>query len=230
MSVSGRRVSSSERESSGEMTEKLGFSVVAATSVTRRFSTNDRRQEHVLLGLGEAVHLVHEQHRPLPAGEPAPRLVEDGAHLPDAGGHGGDLNEAGPALPGRRRRRWWSCRCPADPRGTPTSAPGGQPTQRGTGASRCACPTTSSSDRGRMRTASGSPGGRRRPGCRPRTARRPRRRGPPGRPARRRRGPRSRGQRTERAARRIGRGGRPDGRDFYSAPRYPQLPTVVIHP
>jgi hypothetical protein len=38
-SVSGSRVSSSERDRSGEMTEKKGFSVVAATSVTQRFST-----------------------------------------------------------------------------------------------------------------------------------------------------------------------------------------------
>jgi hypothetical protein len=38
-SVSGSRVSSSERDSSGEMTLKNGFSVVAATSVTQRFST-----------------------------------------------------------------------------------------------------------------------------------------------------------------------------------------------
>jgi hypothetical protein len=39
LSVSGLRVSSSDRESSGEITEKLGFSVVAAISVTSLFST-----------------------------------------------------------------------------------------------------------------------------------------------------------------------------------------------
>ncbi len=38
-SVSGSRVSSSDRESNGEITEKNGFSVVAATRVTHRFST-----------------------------------------------------------------------------------------------------------------------------------------------------------------------------------------------
>jgi hypothetical protein len=38
-SVSGLRVSSSDRDSSGEITEKLGFSVVAAIKVTSRFST-----------------------------------------------------------------------------------------------------------------------------------------------------------------------------------------------
>ena len=37
--MSGRKVSTSERESSGEITLKLGFSVVAAMSVTSRFST-----------------------------------------------------------------------------------------------------------------------------------------------------------------------------------------------
>ncbi len=35
-------MSRSERESRGEFTEKLGFSVVAATSVTHRFSTLGR--------------------------------------------------------------------------------------------------------------------------------------------------------------------------------------------
>jgi len=38
-SVSGFKVSTSDRESSGAITLKLGFSVVAAISVTRRFST-----------------------------------------------------------------------------------------------------------------------------------------------------------------------------------------------
>ncbi len=42
-SVSEVRVSSSERESSGEITLKKGFSVVAATSVTQRFSTPGSR-------------------------------------------------------------------------------------------------------------------------------------------------------------------------------------------
>ena len=38
-SASGCSVSSRERDSSGEFTENDGFSVVAATSVTQRFST-----------------------------------------------------------------------------------------------------------------------------------------------------------------------------------------------
>ena len=59
-SDSGSRVSSSERDSSGEMTEKNGFSVVAPMNVTQRFST--RGQQRVLLGLVEPVHLVDEQH------------------------------------------------------------------------------------------------------------------------------------------------------------------------
>ena len=58
--MSGSRVSSSERDSSGEMTEKYGFSVVAAIRVTQRFSTAG--QQGVLLGLAEAVDLVEEEH------------------------------------------------------------------------------------------------------------------------------------------------------------------------
>jgi len=37
-------VSRRERESSGEITEKYGFSVVAAISVTQRFSTAGSRE------------------------------------------------------------------------------------------------------------------------------------------------------------------------------------------
>ena len=39
----GCRVSSSERESSGEITENDGFSVVAAMRITQPFSTPGRR-------------------------------------------------------------------------------------------------------------------------------------------------------------------------------------------
>jgi hypothetical protein len=52
-------VSSTQRESSGEMTEKYGFSVVAASSVT--VAVLDRGEQRVLLGLAEPVHLVDEQ-------------------------------------------------------------------------------------------------------------------------------------------------------------------------
>ncbi|MNY76657.1 hypothetical protein D3C86_2163110 [compost metagenome] len=42
-SVSGCSVSSRERDSSGEMTENDGFSVVAAIRITQPFSTPGRR-------------------------------------------------------------------------------------------------------------------------------------------------------------------------------------------
>ena len=90
-SLSGPRVMSIERDSSGAMTEKEGFSVVAATRMTRRFSTGEQR---VLLGLGEAVDLVEEEHRlavvqvPLAGGG-----VHDRADVLDPGGHGAQLDE-----------------------------------------------------------------------------------------------------------------------------------------
>ena len=92
-SVSGSRVSSSERDSSGLTTEKNGFSVVAATSVTD--PVLDRAEQRVLLGLGEAVHLVDEQHG-LPAGhaEVALGLLDDRADLLDAGVERGQRDEA----------------------------------------------------------------------------------------------------------------------------------------
>ena len=78
--------------------EKYGFSVVAATSVTQRFSTAG--QQRVLLGLGEPVHLVDEQHR-LAAGHPAlaARLLDDRADVLDAGV---DRRELGERPAGRR--------------------------------------------------------------------------------------------------------------------------------
>ena len=49
-----------ERERSGAVTSKDGFSVVAPTKSTRPF---EGRQEGVLLGLVEAVDLVYEEDR-----------------------------------------------------------------------------------------------------------------------------------------------------------------------
>ena len=75
------------------MTEKKGFSVVAATRVTQRFSTPG--QQRVLLGLAEAVHLVDEEHRLLAAaGQLGAGGVDRRAHLLDAGGDRRDLDEA----------------------------------------------------------------------------------------------------------------------------------------
>ncbi len=47
------------------MTSKYGFSVVAPISTSK--PRLDRREQRVLLGLVEAVDLVEEQDRPLPA-------------------------------------------------------------------------------------------------------------------------------------------------------------------
>ncbi len=53
-------MTSTERDSSGAMMLNDGFSVVAATRMTVRFSTPG--QQGVLLGLGEPVDLVEEEH------------------------------------------------------------------------------------------------------------------------------------------------------------------------
>ena len=90
---SGRRVSSRERDSRGETTEKLGFSVVAATRTTQRFSTPGSR---ALLGAREAVHLVDEQDRLLAPDQVAARVPDDLPHPPDPRGHGRQLDEAPP--------------------------------------------------------------------------------------------------------------------------------------
>ena len=130
-SVSGLRVNNNDRDSSGEMTEKLGFSVVAAISVTSRFSTAG---QHILLGFGEAMHLVDEQHgltrrTQIPAG-----LVEHRPDLLDAGGDRGELHESGVALTGDR-----CCdRGLADARWSPEEdrhgLARGKPAERGSGA------------------------------------------------------------------------------------------------
>lgn len=76
-------MSSSERESSGEITEKYGFSVVAAIRVTQRFSTAG--EQRVLLRLGEAVDLVQEEHRLLATHADGPAgALDDGPDLLDA--------------------------------------------------------------------------------------------------------------------------------------------------
>ena len=59
-SVSGCSCSTSDRDSSGETTEKNGFSVVAAISTMVRSSTAPSSESCWVLG--EPVHLVDEQH------------------------------------------------------------------------------------------------------------------------------------------------------------------------
>ena len=79
------------------------------------------------------------------------------------------LDEPAPGGPATRGARGWSCRCRAAPRGQRdrprSTSPSTSRRSGAPGASRCSWPTTSSSVRGRIRTASGA--GRRATACRP---------------------------------------------------------------
>ena len=67
------------------------------------FALLHARQEHVLLGLVEAMDLVDEQQRPLAGGRQAVvGLGEDLAQLLDPAGHGADLLEVAAALAGQQ--------------------------------------------------------------------------------------------------------------------------------
>ena len=136
--------------------------MVAAIRVTQRFSTAG--QQRVLLGLGEAVDLVDEQHGLAPVhAERRAGVVDDGAHVLDAGRDRGELDEhpAGRLRYEVRERRLAGAR--AGPRAgstgdvrPPAAAPSTSRRSGAPGASRCCWPTTSSSVRGRIRTASGA--------------------------------------------------------------------------
>ena len=99
-----------------------------------------------------------------PAPSAPPRVVDDLPDVLDAGRHRGQLDEGAGRWPGRPGRRAWSCRCRAAPRGAPRPATyrRRRPRRRRAGAaahpapSRWSWPTTSSSVRGRIRTASGA--------------------------------------------------------------------------
>ena len=99
----------------------------------------DSREQGVLLGLGEAVDLVEEEHR-LASVEvtSACRLVHDGSDVLDACRHRGELDEL--AVRGRRhevgQRRLARARWPPDDRGQRSGrarASGDQPTQGASG-------------------------------------------------------------------------------------------------
>ncbi len=93
------------------------------------------RQQGVLLGLGEAVHLVDEQDRLLAAADQlGARAVDGGADLLDAGRDRRDLDEAATGLLARRSPRSWSCPCPAGPTAAATST--GRPRSGAAAASR----------------------------------------------------------------------------------------------
>ncbi len=97
-SVSGRRVSSSERLSRGEITENEGFSVVAAISVTSRFSTAGSSTSCWVLEnrCTSSTNSTVAQ----AAGQLAVGIGKGRPDLLDPSCHGGELNE--PALAGRR--------------------------------------------------------------------------------------------------------------------------------
>ena len=63
----------------------------------------DGRQQRVLLGLGEPVHLVDEQHRlPGRRQRSSTRVVDHRAHVLDPGGHRRQLGERAPGRPGHQ--------------------------------------------------------------------------------------------------------------------------------
>ncbi len=78
---------SEARLNRGGLTSKKGFSVVAPMNTTS--AVLDGGQEHVLLGLGEAVHLVDEQDGALALlAESAAASAEGLAHVLHAGAGG----------------------------------------------------------------------------------------------------------------------------------------------
>ena len=120
----------------------------------------DRRQQGVLLGLGEAVHLVDEQDRAAPGGaELAARVVDDRADVLDPCRHGGQLRRTAAPPRSRPGARASSCRCRAAPTGSATSA-ARRPRPAGAAATRAGSPRPARPPRratlGRIRTASGA--------------------------------------------------------------------------
>ena len=98
-SSSGSSRNSVLRDSSGPVSEKNGFSVVAPTSTSRPFL--DEREQHVLLRAAEAVHLVEEEDRALAVlAQPAAGPLRDLADVLHARGH---RREALERLLGRAR-------------------------------------------------------------------------------------------------------------------------------
>ena len=91
-SVSGFSVSSSDRDSSGEMTENDGFSVVAAIRVTSRFSTAGSSTS--CWALEKRCTSSTNSTVACPRASSRRAVVQLGADLLDAGGDGRQLDEA----------------------------------------------------------------------------------------------------------------------------------------
>src|SRR5450631_204212 len=157
-SVSGCNVSSSDRESSGEITEKNGFSVVAAISVTRRFSTAGNRasccvfENRCTSSMNSTVCVPF-----MPSWRRASSSTSRTSLTPALTADSST----------NRRDVAWLTTCasvvlpvPGGPhRNTELPPASGLSTIRRSGVPgprRCCCPTTSSRVRGRMRTASGA--------------------------------------------------------------------------
>ena len=155
--VSGRNCRISDRDSSGATTENDGFSVVAATSSTTRFSTAESSASCWVLenrctsSMNSTVCS--------PARQRAVAPVDDGPDVLDAcrqrrqrlepaAGRACEISAASVVLP-----------LPGGPYRMTDATPEPSTRRRSgdPGASKWSCPTTSSSDAGRIRTASGAP-------------------------------------------------------------------------
>ncbi len=154
-SVSDSRRSSRLRESSGEITEKNGFSVVAATRVTQRFSTPGSRASCCALLKRCTSSTKSTVSRPVATSSLRAASMAARTSLTPA-----ETAETSTNL----RSVWWLriaaivvFPVPGGPQSSSdidwspsTSWRNGDP-----GACSCSCPTSSSSVRGRIRTASG---------------------------------------------------------------------------
>ncbi|MCU0263180.1 MAG: hypothetical protein MUF09_05830 [Candidatus Nanopelagicales bacterium] len=145
-------MSSSDRDSSGETTEKLGFSVVAATSVTHPFSTPGRRAS-CWVRVNRCTSSMNRT-----VGTPDIRAVSIAART--------SLTPAVTALSSTNRRPAAPLTSeaivvlpvPGGPHRMIELAPDPSMSRRSgePGATRSPCPTSSASSRGRIRTASGA--------------------------------------------------------------------------
>ena len=118
----------------------------------------DVRQHRVLLRFVEAVDLVDEQHGALPGALELRRVGDDAPQIRYAGAHRRERLEVRAGRRARSLARASSCRCPAGPTGSSTGYDPISIARRNArpGPTICSCPTNSSSDRGRIRAASGS--------------------------------------------------------------------------
>ena len=167
---SGRRVSSRERDSRGETTEKLGFSVVAATRTTQRFSTPGSRascwvrEKRCTSSMNRTVSSPPTRWRRASAMTsrtcPTPADTADSSTKRRPEARATRWARVVLPVPGGPHRMMLDTPAPRPraPSAGSTSRRRGEP-----GASRWSWPRTSSRLRGRMRTASGARASRGRP-------------------------------------------------------------------